>query len=391
MKKLLPIIFLTVPFWGFAQSSYEAVLQQIETNNTTLVALRQQAEVEKIGNKTGLTPDNPEVEFNYLWGAPALIGVRKDFKVLQTFDFPSAYAYRAKIAHLQNTHVEWVYKAERLNILLSAKQTCIELIYYNALARAYTLRLKNAESVAEAYRIKWEKGETNVMEHNKAQLNLSTVQAELKQIEAHSAALCATLHRLNGGKEIHFSDETYPYHIMPLDFEEWYTLAEGKNPVLLYVRLQIEINQQWVKLNRTMGLPKFSAGYMSEKVVGEHFQGITVGFTIPLWENKNRVKASQAMVRASEFALEDSRVQFYNSLKSLYNKATALQHSALQLRQSLSAYDNEPLLKKALDAGEISLLNYLLEIEYHYEAINKTLETERDFEQTLAELSAVEL
>jgi hypothetical protein len=49
------------------------------------------------------------------------------------------------------------------------------------------------------------------------------------------------------------------------------------------------------------------------------------------------------------------------------------------------------LLKKALDAGEISLLTYLMEVEYYYDAINKVLEAERDYELAAAELSAVEL
>jgi len=44
-----------------------------------------------------------------------------------------------------------------------------------------------------------------------------------------------------------------------------------------------------------------------------------------------------------------------------------------------------------LDKGEISLTSYLLEVEYLYNAINKTLEVERDLELTKAELKAVEL
>jgi outer membrane protein TolC len=161
--------------------------------------------------------------------------------------------------------------------------------------------------------------------------------------------------------------------------------------VLQYVNGQIAIGNQQVKLNRALGLPKFSAGYISEKIVGEHFQGVTVGVSVPLWENKNRVKEAKAQVRAAESALEDNKVQFYNRLQSLYLKASAMQQSAQKVRQSLSAYSNEPLLKKALDAGEISLLNYLLEIEYYYDAMNRVLEAERDYELATAELSAVEM
>jgi len=387
MKKLgFIMLILYTQFSATAQSVYETVLQQIEANNTTLAALRQQTEANKFSNRTGLLPANPEVEFNYLWGNPSAIGNRTDVKVTQTFDFPSAYAYRSKMAMLHNQNADFSYKTERFNILLSAHKTCIELVYYNALANEYAIRLQHATLIADAYKIKWEQGAVNILEHNKAQLNLTTVQAEIAQMETQQMALHLELKRMNGGNEIVFADSVYPAHALSANFEEWYATAEIKNPLLQYVRGQIEITKEEVKLNRALGLPKFTAGYMSEKVVGEHFQGVTVGITIPMWENKNRVKQAKAQARAAELLYEDNKIQFYNYLQSVYFKAVSLQQSAHQIWQSLAIHSNEPLLKKALDTGEISLLDYLLEVEFYYNAINKAWEAERDFELAAAEL-----
>ena len=394
MKKIIiSILLISAGLISVAQNGYESVLQQIEANNTTLAALRQQTEADKLGNLTGNAPANPEIEFNYLWGNPSIIGNRTDISLRQTLDFPTAYSHRNKIANMQNENAELSYKAARLNILLSAKQTCIKLVYYNALLKEYAVRMKNAELIAQACKTKLDKGETNILEHNKAQLNLATVQADVSQMEAERTALLSELKRLNGGKEIINDeleitnyDETCNSQFVIRNFEDWYTQAEAKSPVLQYVRTQIEIEQQQVKLNRAIGLPKFSTGYMSEKVVGQHFQGVTFGMNIPLWENKNRVKQAQQQAQATEAIFEDSKQQFYNRLQTLYFKAAALQQNAQKLRQSLGENNNEPLLKKALDTGEISLLNYLLEIEFYYNAVNKVLEAERDYELTAAEL-----
>ena len=46
---------------------------------------------------------------------------------------------------------------------------------------------------------------------------------------------------------------------------------------------------------------------------------------------------------------------------------------------------------KALNAGEISLLDYIVEIGLYYDMVNQTLAAERDFEKAQADLSAVEL
>ena len=391
MKKIISFIVAIICAISVQAQNIQSVLQQIEANNTSLDALRKQTEAQKIGNRTGLAPANPEVEFNYLWGTPNPIGNRMDIAVRQSFDFPAAYAYRSKIAGLQNANAELAYKAERLDILLAAKQICIELIYNNALAKEYAVRLQNAERIAVAYRSKLDKGEANALENNKAQLNLATVQTETARIETERLTLLSQLKGLNGGKEIVFTDIVYPANTLTADFENWYSAAETKSPVLQYVSGQIEIGKQQVKLNRALGLPKFSAGYMSEKIVGEHFQGVTLGVSVPLWENKNRVRQAKAQVQAAESALEDSKVQFYNRLQTLFFKVSALQQNAQKLRKSLSDYSNAPLLQKALDAGEISLLNYLLEIEYYYEATNRALEAERDYELAVAELEAIEL
>ena len=388
IMKLTVLLVLGFAWKGMmAQGGYDFVLRQIEEHNSTLAALRQQMEAQKIGNRTGLTPENPEVEFNYLWGSPTDIGNRYDLRVTQSFDFPTAYALRNKIAGLQNEGVDLVYKGEKMGILLHAQQICVEIVYHNALAAEHAKRLQNAVGIAEKYRVMLEKGEVNILEHNKAQLNLSVVQAEVEHIEAERAALLMELKLLNGGNEIAFPLDIFPAGRLPAHFDEWYAEAESQSPLLQYVRGQIEIDQQQVKLNRALGLPTFTAGYMSENVVGESFRGITVGISIPLYANKNRVKEAKAQVKASEMAYEDAKIQFYNRLKSQYHKAFALQQSAQKVRKSLSMYSNESLLKKALDAGELSLLNYLLEMEYYYDAFDKALESERDYELALSELN----
>ena len=53
MKAFIFIILYIAPFVALAQDKYTAVLQRIETNNTTLAALREQTEAQKIEKLTG--------------------------------------------------------------------------------------------------------------------------------------------------------------------------------------------------------------------------------------------------------------------------------------------------------------------------------------------------
>ena len=392
MRKIIYSLLLMLSAVSLtAQQNIDTLLSEIETNSSTLSALRQQIEAQKIGNKTDIYLPNPEVEYTYLWGKPSVLGNETDISVMQSFDFPTAYMHRSKIAGLENQHLELQYKSERINLLLQAKQLLIQLAYYNALAQEYDTRLTNANRIATSYQSRFDKGDTNILERNKSQVNLTTVENELNNINIERQALLTQLKALNGGLDLSFNETTILSAPLPLAFDEWFAVAESQSPAMQYLSKQIDIDKEQIKLNRSLGMPKFSAGYASEKIVGEHFRGISVGVSIPLWENKNKVKHAKAQLRSAEAVLQDGKIQFYNHLQQLYAKSQGLQQNAAKYRQTLKSHNNESLLKKSLDLGEISLLTYLLEAEYYYDTVNKALEAERDYQLTLAELSAVML
>lgn len=374
-----------------AQTNINSLLTSIEENNTTLQSLRESAEAHKLENKTGIYLENPEVGFDYLWGNPSDIGKRTDFSVMQSFDMATITGMKSKAANKQNVLVDWQYKADRMNILLEAKQYCIDLIYYNALGKELDLRLQHARTITNGYGDRLNSGDVSRLEYNKAQLNLSSVLGEISRIDVERNALLEQLKRLNGGKDIVLDDDRYDEVLLPPLFDDWFERTAAQNPLLAYARQEVEVSKQQVSLNRMQGLPSLSAGYMSEKVVGEQFQGLSVGISIPLWENKNRVKQAKAAVRAAESRAADSRLQFYNQLQLLYNRTAGLKVATEKYQQSLEMANSTELLKKALDAGEISLLEYMVEMGLYYDTINHVLETERDFQKAFAELSAVEL
>ncbi len=375
----------------YAQNNIASILSDIETNNTTLEALRELTEAQKLENKTGIFLSNPEIGFNYLWGNPEEIGKRKDFSITQDFDIPTLSGTRSKFANTQNKLLEWQYKADRMNILLEAKQYCIDLIYYNALKKELEMRLNHAKTIVAAYKKRMEKGDANILEYNKARLNLSDVEGEISKLEIERKTLAEQLKRLNGGKAVSLEDDRFSKPSFPVSFDDWYVQAEAKNPLLGYVKQEVELSQKQISLNKMSGLPTFSAGYMSENAAGEGYKGVSLGMSIPLWANKNKLKQAKTAARAAKLKETDSKQQFYGQLQALYHRTLGLKSTAEAFRKSLKVANNSQLLKKALDAGEISLLDYILEIGLYYDTVNKALEAERDYQKAHAELSAVEL
>lgn len=375
----------------YAGTGVADVLAEIERNNTTLKALREDAGARKLENKTGIMLDDPEIGFNYLWGSPSVIGTRKDISVSQGFDIATLSGLKNSLAMRKNEMIDWQYRSDRMNLLLEAKQYCIDLIYYNALLRELSLRRENAAAIEAARKKMLDSGESNRLEYNKVRQSLLTVEGEIAKVTAERDAVESQLTRLNGGNRISLPLSEYDKVEVPADFASWYSAAEAANPVLEYVRKEVEMSRKELSLAKAMGLPSFSAGYMSEKTAGEHFQGITVGVSVPIWSNKNRVRRAKAAVSAVEARQADAKLQFYNSLEILYQRVSGLKSAAAAYRESMNSANSSELLKKALDAGEISLLDYLVETGLYYDVVSRALDAEREFQKACAELYAVEL
>ena len=392
MKKILLLnSLLLISFGIFAQTETGRVLSEIEKNNTTLEAYRNLNEAQKVENKTGIYLENPEVEYHYLWGDPAAIGKRQDFAISQSFDFPTSYGLKKKIAGVQNEQADLNYRMKRNELLFQAKTVCIELTYLNAMHQEFTKRALHAENIFDAYEAKFENGETNIIEKNKARLNLLNAQKAIRENETQQKVLLAELKRLNGGEPVVFSQSEFDATDLPADFEAWFERNREQNLLLQMVSNKIDIREKQVKLTKALNLPKLSTGYMSESVEGESFKGIALGVTIPLWENKNTVKLAVLQQKVAEEMAADAQVQSYNRLKSYYEKAVQLEETLNGYIEVFESVNSTDLLKKALDAGEISLIDYMMELSLYYDTVDNILSIKNELQQSLAGLYYYEL
>lgn len=369
-----------------ATGSTQDVLREVEQNNTTLKALRQSADAQKIGNLTGIMLEDPEIGFSYLWGGPSAIGNRQDVSVSQTFDFGTLAGMKRKVAQEKNSLVEWEYLSQRIGILLEAKLLCIELTHLNKLAAVLEERARNAATIAESLRSKMEHGEGNILEYNNSLLELSNAENELAAVRAQRESALSKISGLNGGCRTDFTATDYGTESFPADFESWYSEAQERNPVLAYVKGEIELSRKELSLSKTENLPSLSVGYMGEFTLGQRYQGVSLGVSIPLWSNARRVRQAKAAMLAAQSRETDAKQQFYSNLEAQYTLASSLKEVAENSRRTLDSADNRSLLRKALEAGEISVQDYLVSIGFYYDALERAMNAELEYNKALAEL-----
>lgn len=370
---------------------YDRALRQIETNSTALRAAACRAEAERAAGRTGITPPDPEVEFGYLWGDPSAVGKRIDFAVSQEFDFPTSYVHRSRMARIEAANADLRARAERLRLLLEAKLTLVEMVYRNAMTDLARRQLADATSIAELTERRMAEGTAGAIDAGKARFSLAEAQADLAEAETEQARVRTAIQRINGNRPLAFEADSFAAVVLPDDFDLWFEQARQASPAMQLLQSEVEMRRHSVRLSRSLALPRLSAGYMSEKTDDESFRGIKVGISIPLWENANRTRQAKAQAATAQAEADDALAQLYADLRSCYDRALSSLHTAAALREAADLHGNRALLRKALEAGHLSLVDYLREMQFVYQAEARTLAAERDLHAAVAELDAYSL
>lgn len=375
----------------YAQS-HESILKSIEQNNLLLKAYRAETNAEILENRSGITLPNPEVEFHHLWLPANGNSTRQDISASQSFDIATISGIRRQLAGKSNEIQEEEYREERIATLLSAKTLLINLTKTNALIKIMEQRENEARQLAEMYKSGVENGHNTIIEQNKAQINAITIITELQNLKLERQQLLTQLQFMNGGIAIQFNETMFREQLPPIDFDAWYNQIESQLPLYASAMKSMELSSKQVALSRMEGLPEISAGYMSEGLKkNDKAHGITLGISIPLWANKNNIKQAKAAEQASRLHKESVEQQLYYTLYSQYEKCKTLNRTVVQLRESVNSANHSSQLKKALTVGQISLTDYIVEMEMIYDMFAQLFSLECDYYTALAELRAVEL
>ena len=377
------LIFAAALFAGtaYGQRSVDDVLREVEAASKELKAQRELTAAQKMEAQTGKYLANPSVEFESLWGGAERIR-NSELTVMQAFDFPSAYASRNKIAKLRSSYYDTEGAALRQQLLLDAKTLCIQIVHLNRMKEFLSERVVNAERLDSAYRRKFAIGEANILECNKIGVELISAKTEYNLNEAELLANCQQLATLTGTESDRFSGLVYPTVESLPAFEQLSALYMEQNPQVQSLQQQVSVDKQSVSLNRSLSLPKFEMGYRHDFGGEGRFKGFKVGMSIPLFENKNKVKAARAQAASSSAQLE---------LRQLYDQAVTLRESMRSMESVLQAQNNLSMLNKALDAGQITVIEYITEIGVLYQSRQMQLQLERDYNLITAQLFRFEL
>ena len=369
------------------KSGWESWMAQIAQNNTTLKALHRQMQASVLANGSNLCLSDPEAEVAYLVGTPKGVPNRTNVSLTQSLDWDVLLGRRRALAKANNQVAYNDYRLAVQQVLTEADEQFTTLVYYNKLCGELSQRQTLAEEIERLYQQKFERGDINQLEVNKVRLNASVSRADWARANNERQQILANLQRLNGGHAVAFTDTVYPLAgkaLPPLvDFQS----ALAGSLAVQTAQAAVAQSEAEIKVAKAEGLPALTVGFQGEYIKQNNYSGLSLGFSVPIWGNsRKKIRKAEAELAANRLTVVDVIYQERAQVAKLYASAQQLQQAANALQKDMQLMNNDQLLRRSLELGQISLLDYLLELSFYYTARTSQLEAERDAQLAVSAL-----
>ncbi len=387
MKQIiLSALFMCLGGSTMAQNNpIEQILRGIEQNNKELQAGAQILAAQKQDAKIENNLSNPSITYAYQYGKEEADPNQSEMTVVQGFDFPTQYIARNKYGKLRNEVYEKKYATLRRDVLLKAKELCLDLIRLNQQKTLLDSRKANAEELVKLYEQRLQTGDANILETNKVKLELMAVNTQVAENASAFRTALQTLLAMNGNLPLTFDEQVYPALPNLADYSQLRDEVLASDYELQSAQAESEAARKKVGVSKGGWLPDLQVGYKRSGLIGGEVHGFIVGGSIPLFQNRGKVKKAKAESLNAEFQQQDVALRIEAELQSQFNEAR-------QLKQSMQAYDlglmerSLDYLKQALMAGQISVIEYFTEVESIYQNQQKYMDLENRYQKVVAQL-----
>lgn len=390
LKSSTSLLLFTVGIFSFdaPAQNFDTLLNKVVSNNTELMSSVAATHSELLSLKSENNLPDPEVELEYQWGRHE-VGDKFDVNVTQGFDWPGVYAARGKANKIASEAMSYLNRSNYIDKRLEIKQTLIDIVNVKKNMAVVKGRLALMDTMIEKYTTGVNNGELTILDLRKLKIEKIRLNESMAALESEFALLKSTLEVQNGGKncdDIIASIDNYPDDVI-LPAEEYEKIIEENDPSVKYSSLMMQSQAQRVKAERLTRLPGFTLGYHHSWEDGDVFNGMIVGVTLPFFSNHNKVRAAKALSRSLEYDEMTVAIKKRATAKADREKALALYKQMSAYEAVLKNDNSVDLLGKSLDGGQISLLDYLGEMDYYMQAERDYLAAQYQYHQTLANLN----
>jgi outer membrane protein, heavy metal efflux system len=352
------------------------ILRQIEGNNKELNAMAafiksKQAELYTTNNLPAM-----EIGGYYLPLGNHNTGNYSEVQLSQSFKFPTVYQARRELIGQQEIKLQLDYQLKRQEILLTAKQLCFDIININQRIALQQDRSGQARTVFDQMSELYRKEQTSLLEFNKAQVFWLQQQFKIQQLESDKQSMLLLLKNLNGGHLMSIDQSQYDEELQIGTKDSIWLNKLENDPLPQQLRQEELVASHLLKLQREMKKPDLTAGLNYQGVNGANYAGVYAGVSLPIWSQKGKIAAAEQYLKFQE-SISGWKIEAYQAhFEKLFNDFETLLIKFREYQSTLTGLQSEELLLQAYQAGQISFMEYYIELSFYRDAQDAMIEFE---------------
>lgn len=365
-----------------AQSDFASIISSALDANPDLRAGELSIEAARTEAAADNTPAGPTLDFDYLWNN-ADGPNRWSVGVAQEFALPGVYSARSRAATAAADASRALLAGVRADKALAVKEAILDIVNA-AMQREYYVEVgSRLEHIAAAVQRSYDLGEATVLDHRKMQLAVLDNKRIIADFDSRIDMLRASLEGMGATLPAPEDDLWIRY---PLQKE---LEPSPDNDGLLYAisEAAAKAAAAGARALRAGALPELALGYTHAYEDGTHFNGFTIGLSLPSWGTSKKLRAAALEAEATATANSGTIISAVAESRGLYRKALKLRGIMDEYRRLSGDNTYLQLLSKAFDAGQLTVIDYLNEVNLFSSARLAFIETQYDYNLTLARLN----
>lgn len=381
LRKTLAAVSLFAALAMQAQS-LDSLALQLALKDPAVTAAKNNYDAEIESARAANTLAGLDVDLDYKF-APDRGDNRWGVSVGQSFEWPGVYGARSKATRYRAEAFGQLYRgalvdaAFRANVALSALAASEQRLAL--LKDAYA----NMGMLYESSEYAYSRGEITILEMKRVELERFSLAKRRAQAEVELEAARASVRALNGGEDLavrlSLPQQT---HLLPL--AEYQQLFNTNDPVLVANNGLFRAAQADASAARLGVLPSFKLAYVHDFEDGTHFNGFSIGVSLPSWNFRSQTRAAEAKAVAEQLSAHDYVLKTNAELVANHAKAVRLNSLVDDGARAFGDDDYPVLLRKALDMGMLNIRDYLTEYNRYLDAEADYIELREQLAQALA-------
>ena len=353
----------------------------------------------------GASLDFPKTNIDGQYGQFNSYTNDNSFSVSQSFEFPSVYVNKYKLANSNIKSSEWQLKVSQLEIATQVKQVYWQYVFLCAKQKLLIYQDSLYTGFLRAAELRAKTGETNRLEMITARSQSLEIKNQLYEVTSDIGVYSRKLKVLLNSSWLPIPVDN---KLQRIDFSFITDSASiEQNPSLGYVQQQVDVSQIEKKLQRSQMLPDLNVGIFSQTIIGTQdvngvsrsfgqgyrFTGVQAGISVPLWitpytSRSKATKISENIARIDAEYYTKSIAGNYRSLLDEFRKFS----STVDYYEKQAVPEAELIIEQATrsyKAGALDYLEYVLTLNRALAIKQNYLDALNSCNQTIVSLENI--